>query len=124
MQSSETEKIKHADRTPIKNHEEVIAQLNFIAAKNKNHKHEITWNLGADSVGLALHAKIEFHDLSDCIEFLKFISNLQTATDHHADLVMKNFKTIDLLLATHQPIPGITMVDVTFAQYVSSFEFI
>ena len=54
-------------------------------------------------------------------EFSKYISELQEAVDHHTNFTMKNFDTVEILLSTHQPVPGITTVDVEFAQHFFKF---
>lgn len=122
QKTSHLQHIKYADRTPIKNTAEIIEQLNILASQSHHDKLHISWDIGSDSLGQALHAKITFKMPNHCIEFITFISDLQETTDHHANLTMNNFMTVDILLSTHQPIPGITMVDVEFARCMSTFQ--
>lgn len=113
------EKIRQADRNPIKDIDKVIIELNILAAKDGNPNVTIQWKIGKDSVGSCLQATIKFKRPNDCVKFVEFVHELQEATDHHSNLMMDNFHTITLMLSTHHPVPAITSIDVLFAHAIT-----
>lgn len=121
QKTSEILKIKAADRHPIQNAADVVRKLNETVSQCKNVNVKMHWSLGFDGVSEALHAHIKFQKPNDCIEFMLYVHDLQDAADHHSNFTMKNFDTVEIFLSTHHPVPGITMVDVMFAEHLSAY---
>lgn len=121
QQNSEILKIKSADRHPIQNASDVVRELNATVSRCKNVTIKMYWSLGFDGVSEALHAHIKFQTPQQCIQFVQFVHDLQEAVDHHSSLTMQNFDTVEIMLSTHHPVPGITMVDVLFAQHLAAY---
>jgi pterin-4a-carbinolamine dehydratase len=115
--NSDIQQIKQGDRHPVSNISTIIDELNSFAQTNSNPNVKIHWEISRDAMGPCLHAVIKFTKSDDCLNFAKAVHDLQEAADHHANFVMDNFHTVNIMLSTHHPVPAITSVDVLFAKY-------
>lgn len=114
--NSNAQNIKNADRNPVENVQNAIAELNGFSQQHESEHASIKWVQGVDQMGPCLHATIKFKNVEKCLKFAKEIYDLQESSDHHSNFIIDNFLTVDLKLSTHQPVPAITHVDFMFAR--------
>lgn len=112
--------IKNADRNPIPNIQNAVAELNGFSKKLDNAGVSVQWLQGLDEMGPCLHGIVKFNKINDCLNFAKNVYDLQEKVDHHTNFVINNFTNIDVKISTHHPVPAVTQVDFLFAKQLIS----